>query len=334
VTVSERRSIGAGTIRQYIRVVRRHLLPVLLGTVIALWGGAFVAIRIVVRDASPLTVGFIRFVLTSAGLIVVTAVVRPPRRPLDRSDWPKVLLLGVCGVGVYHLSLNYGEQFVSADLASLIVAAMPVMVALLSRAVLHEEVNATRWAGIGIALAGVVVLIFLGTGGEQVRVDSLTGAAVVVLAPTAWAIYTVVSKPLVAKYGALRLTTIAMVTGTLLIAPIGVPESLSEIGHLTLSDWGWLAFLAFGCSTYAYTVWFYALGRMPASSLAPWVYLVPVSSITWAAIVLGERVTAFLALGGVMVLGGVIIAERVAPLTARPDAARPDPQPKKTSATR
>jgi drug/metabolite transporter (DMT)-like permease len=333
VTVSERRSIGADTVRQYIRGVRRHLLPVLLGTVIVLWGGAFVAIRIVVRDASPLTVGFLRFVLTSAGLLAVMAVVRPPRIAIERGDWPKLLLLGVCGVGVYHLSLNYGEQFVSADLASLIVASMPVMVALLSRAILHEDVNATRWAGIGIALAGVVVLIFLGTGGEHIRVDSLTGAAVIVLAPTAWAIYTVVSKPLVAKYGALRLTTIAMVTGTVLIAPVGVPASISEIGRLTWSDWGWLAFLAFGCSTYAYTVWFYALGRMPASRLAPWVYLVPVSSIAWAAVVLGERLTAFLAVGGVLVLGGVIIAERVAPMTARPDAA-PETQPKKTSATR
>ncbi|MDP9295357.1 MAG: DMT family transporter [Actinomycetota bacterium] len=317
--------------------MRRHPLPILLGTVIVLWGGAFVAIRIVVRDASPLTVGFLRFVLTSAGLIAVTAVVRPPKRPLERADWPKILLLGVCGVGVYHLSLNYGEQFVSADLASLIVASMPVMVALLSRAVLQEDVNVTRWAGIGIALAGVVVLIFLGTGGEHIRVESLTGAAVVVLAPTAWAIYTVVSKPLVAKYGALRLTTIAMVTGTVLIAPAGIPAAISDAGRLTLSDWGWLAFLAFGCSTYAYTIWFYALGLMPASSLAPWVYLVPIASISWAAIVLGERVTPFLAVGGAMVLGGVFLAERIAPRSSSgtgPGAAAPEPQPKKTSATR
>jgi drug/metabolite transporter (DMT)-like permease len=152
----------------------------------------------------------------------------------------------------------------------------------------------------------------------------------------AWAIYTVVSKPLVTKYGPLQLTAIAMIVGTVLIAPVGVPVSISEIGGLTASDWGWLAFLAFGCSTYAYTVWFYALGRMPASSLAPWVYLVPISSIVWAAIVLGERVTAFLALGGLMVLGGVILAERVAPLTSRAPEVTPLPedQPKKTSATR
>jgi drug/metabolite transporter (DMT)-like permease len=240
-------------------------------------------------------------------------------------------------VGVYHLSLNYGERFISADLASLIVASMPVMVALLSRAVLHEEVNATKWAGIGVALAGVAVLILRGTPGAHIHVDSLTGAAVAAMAPIAWAVYTVVSKPLVAKYGALRLTTIAMVTGTALIAPAGIPAAISDAGKLTLGDWGWLAFLAFGCSTYAYTIWFYALGLMPASSLAPWVYLVPIASISWAAIVLGERVTPFLAIGGAMVLGGVILAERIAPRVGPgglPGRAAPEPQPKKTSATR
>ena len=257
------------------------------------------------------------FVLTSIGLIAVTSVLKPPKRTVDRSDWPKLLLLGFCGVSVYHLALNYGEQHVSADLASLIVASMPVMVALLSRAVLHEEVNTTRWVGIGIALAGVLVLILLGTGGVNLHAESLTGAAVVVLAPTAWAVYTVVSKPLVAKYGPLRLTMLAMVTGTVLLAPVGIPASLRDMGNLTGSDWGWLAFLAFGCSTYAYTVWFYALGKMPASSLAPWVYFVPGSAIVWAAIVLGEGITPFLVLGGAMVLGGVILAERVAPMTAR-----------------
>jgi drug/metabolite transporter (DMT)-like permease len=333
VTVSERRSIGRGTARQYIRGVRRAFLPVLLGTVVVLWGGAFVAIRIVVRDASPLTVAFLRFVLTSIGLVVVTSILRPALHRIDRADWPKLLLLGFCGVGVYHLSLNYGEQYVSADLASLIVASMPVMVALLSGIVLNEEVDARRWAGIALALAGVLVLIFLGTGAAHLRARSLAGAAVVVLAPSAWAVYTVLSKQLVSKYGALPLTTLAMVTGTVLISPFGIPSAIHDAGNLTASDWGWIAFLAFGCSTYAYTVWFYALERMPASSLAPWVYFVPGAAIVWAAIVLGEHVTPFLAVGGVMVVGGVVLAERMWHPASRAPVIR-DAQPKKTSATR
>jgi drug/metabolite transporter (DMT)-like permease len=296
--------------------VRRNLLPLLLATVVLLWGGAFVAIRILVRDVSPLTIAFLRFVLTSIGLVVVMSAARQRAVRVERADWPKLVLLGFCGVVVYHLALNYGERYVSADLASLIVASMPVMVALLSRAFLHEEVNATRWAGIALALAGVLVLIFLGSTEASLHAKSLAGAAVVVLAPTAWAIYTVVSKPLVSRYGALPMTTYAMLTGTLLLSPFGIPASIGEIGKLTWSDWGWLAFLAFGCSTYAYTVWFYALGRMPASSLAPWVYFVPITAIVWAAVVLGEHVTPFVALGGVMVIGGVIVAERVAPSRA------------------
>src|SRR5436190_3325920 len=106
VTVSERRSIGAGTGRQYIRGVRRNVLPLLLATVIVLWGGAFVAIRILVRDVSPLTIAFLRFVLTSIGLVVVMSVARPTAKKIDRADWPKLLLVG-CGGVVDHLPPPY-----------------------------------------------------------------------------------------------------------------------------------------------------------------------------------------------------------------------------------
>ncbi len=98
-----------------------------------------------------------------------------------------------------------------------------------------------------------------------------------------------------------------------------MPTTIHDLGRLTLPDWGWLAFLAFGCSTFAYTVWFYALGAMEASRVAAWVYLVPLLALVWSAVVLRESITVFVTLGGAMVLGGVILTERAAPLVAARD---------------
>ncbi len=303
--------------------MNRRLIYLGLVVVVVVWGGAFTAIRILVRHASVFTVGFLRFVLTTAGLLVVMAVLKPERRRIEPADRGRVLLLALTGVVIYHLSLNYGEHSVSADVASLIVASMPVMVALLSRFWLRERLGRTKWAGISIALAGVVLLVTKGTPGASLEITNVGGAAIVALAPLSWATYTVASKPLVAKYGPLPLLTLAMGLGTLLLAPVGLPSTIRDLGRLSLGDWGWLAFLAFACSTFAYAVWFYALRALRPSEVAVWVYFVPLTALAWAALVLDERLTAYVLLGGAMVLAGVILTERVAArVTARREAER------------
>ena len=294
----------------------RRLIYLLLSLVVVAWGGAFVAIKIVVRHASALSAAELRFVLTTLGMLAVMAVVRPPLRRIDRGDWPRLLLISLCGVSIYHVSLNYGEHFISSNVAALIVASMPVLVAVLSGIVLKERLEATKWLGIGIALAGVTLLVLRGTPDAELSVRSIGGAAVTALAPLSWAVYTVASKPLVLKYGPLPMTTLAMGVGTLLLSPVALPKTLADVGRLTAGDWGWIAFLAFACSIYGYSVWFYALRVLPAAQVAASVYLVPPISLVWAAVVLGEPMTIFAAAGGALVLAGVILTERVAPRAA------------------
>ena len=260
-------------------MLRRRLVYALLSTVVVLWGGAFVAIRILVRHGSAVSIAFLRFSITTLGLLAVMAVVRPERRRIEPSDRGKVLLLALTSVSIYHLSLNYGEHFVSAPVASFIVAAMPAMVAVLSRLFLREDIGSAKWAGIALALAGVAILVLWGTPGASLSVESGFGAAVVAIAPVSWATYTVVSKQLVSKYGALQLTTIATTLGTVLLAPFALPATLGDLGRLSVSDWGWLAFLGLGCNTFAYLVWLKALSLLDASRVAAWVYLVPLLSL-------------------------------------------------------
>lgn len=287
--------------------------------VVTMWSGAFVGIKVLLDHASIWTIALLRFGLTTVGLVVAMALLRPQTRRIDREDVPWFLLLGLTGVSAYHLSLNYGERFISANVAPLIIASMPVMTALLARAFLGEEVSRTKWAGIGLAVGGVTVLVLWGTPDADLSVRSVGGAAVTAIAPLAWAVYTTVSKGLVGKYGALPLATWALGLGTLMLVPFAIVPTARDVGDLTLGDWGWVAFLGFGCSALAYVWWFQALEVLDAASVASWVYLVPLLGQVWAAVVLDEAVTAFLAVGGAMVLAGVIVIERVAP--RRADAA-------------
>jgi drug/metabolite transporter (DMT)-like permease len=302
----------------------RKVVSLLLAAVVVQWGLAFVAIRILVDHASAVTVTLLRFWITSAALAVAVAVVRIRVPRIARGDRWKVLLLALLGVSVYHLALNYGEHFVSAGVASLIVASMPVMAAILATAVLGERIDRVKAMGIGLALFGVMILVLGGSDGE-LRVDNVGGALVTAIAPLSFATATVTGKPLVRRYGALPLTATTVILGTILLTPFALPTTLSDLSRLSGSDWAWLAFLGLGCTAFAYLVWFYALEALDASSVAAWVYLVPPCSLVWAALILDEPVTVLGAMGGVLVLGGVFLAERVSPRrAARREEAEPD----------
>ncbi|HYU58899.1 MAG TPA: DMT family transporter, partial [Actinomycetota bacterium] len=290
--------------------MRRSFVHLQLVSVALLWGGAFVAIKDLVGTVSPVTVTTLRFLLTGATYGLLLAIWPPARARIDRRDRGRLLVLAVTGTAGYHLALNTGERFVSAGVASLIVASMPVMVALLSARILRERIGAVKRAGIGLALAGVVLLTLYGTPGTRLELRNLGGALIAVLAPVCWAIHTVIAKPMASRYGAIPVTAQAVTIGSVLLLPFGAPATLADLPRLTGGDWAWLAFLAFGCTVYAYLIWNAALRRMEASTVAAYVYLVPVSSLAWAAIVLGERLTAFAAFGGALVLAGVILTER------------------------
>ncbi len=282
----------------------------LLG-VAALWGGAFVAIRSLDASGriSAATITLLRFALTSLVMVPIV-IARPPR--VARRDWWRVGLMAVLGGLVYHLSLNEGERFVSAGVSSLIVAAAPVLVAILAVRFLGERMTPLRAAGIALAMAGVAILIVWGSGGS-LEVRNLIGALLVMVSPLAWAVSTIVGKPAAQRYDPIALTALTMVLGTVVIVPFTVSAAIHDVPGLAAGDWFQLAYLAFACTALAYLVWYSALRHLDATSVAGTIYLVPPFALVWAAIFLGERLTVAGAAGGAMVLAGVVVAERLAP---------------------
>jgi drug/metabolite transporter (DMT)-like permease len=299
------------------RSAHRSTLPyhLALTLVAALWGGAFVAIRNLDasgRISAP-TITLLRFALTAAVMLPI-AVARLVR--IARADRWRVGLMALLGGLVYHLALNEGERFVSAGVASLIVACTPVFVALLAVRFLGERMTAVRALGIGLAASGVAVLVVWGSGGGSLQIRNLMGALVVLIAPAAWATSTVVGKPAAQRYDPIGLTALTMVLSAALIAPFTLASAIHDVPGLTWADWLQLAYLAFGCTALAYLIWWMSLRHLEATAVAGYIYVVPVFTLVWAALFLGERLTIAGIVGGAMVLAGVLVAERLAPRVA------------------
>jgi drug/metabolite transporter (DMT)-like permease len=265
-----------------------------------LWASAFPAIRLGLQTYSPAHVALLRYLVASlalAGYALATRMPLPQRR-----DLPGLALLGFLGITVYNLALNTGEMQVPAATASFLVAAAPVLVALLAGLFLHERLSWRGWVGIGISFAGAGVIALAHGSGLALQ----PGALIVLLAAVAQSLYFVGQKPFLSRYSALQLTTYVIWAGTayLLVFLPGLPAAVAAA---PLSATLAVSYMGVFPGAVAYAAWGYGLARTPATQAASFLYLVPLFALAIAWVWLGEVPAPLALLGGGLVLVGVVV---------------------------
>jgi drug/metabolite transporter (DMT)-like permease len=277
------------------------------GTLLALvviWGSAFPIIKVALEGLSAPHLTLARHLVASFVLFIFLAISGCRLFPL-RSDIPYFFLIGLVGITIYHLALNFGELRVSAGGASLIMASAPALTAILSYLLFSEKFGFHMWLGSAISFSGVVVIVF----GE----DRFTGlnlyAGFVVLSSFATAIFFVLQKRLFIRYRPVEVTAFATWAGTipLIVFLPGLGTSLAKSGLGPI-----LATVYAGVfpSAIAYSLLAYALSRTNASLVATFLYAVPVFSLIFSWVLLDEVAGWLTLLGGAVVLGGIVVVNQ------------------------
>jgi len=172
----------------------------------------------------------------------------------------------------------------------------------------QERITARKVVGMIIAATGVGVLQLEKKSGSGA---TLLGDACTFLCGISLAIFTVRSKQLMKRFGSLMINSVAYIGGSLAIAPLTVWLSLRyEAARASAAAWWSVAYMAVFSSVLAYFIYNYALTYMPASRASAVSYLQPLGATLLAVALLGEPVTTVLAIGGVLVLLGVLVTER------------------------
>lgn len=288
------------------------LVHVLLLTTVFCWGMSFVFIKQALAVLSPVELTVLRFGLAGLAFLAYLLIFRSFRVPVAPGDWGRFLLLGFLGVPGYHLALNFGEQWISASTASLIVALNPILTALLSAFLAKERPGGQTAAGIVVALAGFF-LVLRAQGGPLFAASSWLGAGLVLFAAVDWAFYSVLAKPLFRRYPSTTVTAYATLAGAAMLLPLVRPSLLDKAAHLTVGTWGAILFLSLLSAFFGYLAWYYALARREAAKVAVYVYLNPLFSVLGSRVLLREPVSLLLLGGGALILAGVAVANRARP---------------------
>ncbi|HSD03331.1 MAG TPA: DMT family transporter [Gaiellales bacterium] len=286
----------------------RSLPHLLLATVVLVWGGSFAAIKALVDHglhAPDIAVG--RYLIAAPGFgIALAAAGGMPG--LTRRDAVRVIVAGLFVVAVYHLALNAGERTTTAGTASVVIAAAPAMALAMSLGLGLESFSRRRAAGLTVAFAGVVVVIVLGSG-EHVSLDSVRGPLLVLLAASSFAAYNVLVKPLLGRFDPVAVSAATSLVGTAALLPFGLSGTASRLGDVDAGDLALIAYLGLVCTLAGYVPWTIGLRRLDPSRAVAYLYGVPVVAVAVGAITLGESVTGWLALGGLLVVGGVALSQ-------------------------
>ncbi len=293
-----------------IRGLAARQTDLLLISMTFVWGANFSILKIAFHTLSPLAFNVLRFLIATLLFIGILFWQRQPVR-IARADVWKVIALGIIGHSVYQLFFIEGLAHTTAANASLLMATVPIFVALFS-ALLHiEYVTLRRWVGITLSFVGIALV----TGGNgqplQLGASHLLGDLLVLGAAMMWAVYTVMSKPLLTRYSPLQLTTASIIPGTAVLALFGSPAILAQHwSSVKPVAWAGLAYSAIFAIVLAYLIWFTGVQRVGNARTAVYSNVIPVVASLLAWVVLREPFGVLQAIGGAIILTGVILTQR------------------------
>lgn len=289
-----------------------RLAPVLAQQLLValIWGGTWIAGRLVSAELPPLAAAGWRFLFGSLtlGLLVWRENGGLPR--LGPCDALRVAALGAFGIFAYNLCFFFGLSQVPAGRAALVVALNPVAVAL-AASLFGEKLPPSRLLGILTALAGCLLVISHGEPSSLLGGALGLGELAILGCVASWTVYTLLGRNAGRTLPPLTMTFYASLAGGLLLALVGLGEgSLRVLPHLSLRAWLALVYLGVLGSGFSY-VW-YANGvmRLGAARAAAFINLVPISAVAFGAALLGERIEAMEIAGGALVLAGVGLTNR------------------------
>ncbi|MEY9934560.1 drug/metabolite transporter (DMT)-like permease [Catenulispora sp. GP43] len=274
-----------------------------LGAVV-MWGLAPVFTRSAVTEIGPLTLLVLRALI--AGLVCLPLCVRTLKN-IARTHLARLVIAGLLGMVGYTLPVAFGLRSVPSSIAALILATEPIWIMCLGRVFAKEHVAFWAWIASALAMCGVAAVI-----GPSLGVEAggrmLVGLGLVTVGTILFGAYTIVLRPLSQVYGSTAATTASTLIGALpylVFAGLAAPHRMAGV---TAGVWGDIAFLAVGSSVAGMLLWNRSVTRMGSTKAGLLLFLEPLIGVAGGIVLLGEHFSLESAVGGLLVVVGVVMA--------------------------
>jgi drug/metabolite transporter (DMT)-like permease len=270
----------------------------LFAAVSVIWGMPYLFIKIAVEEISPSLMAWSRLALAAAVLLPLAWKLGALRGLGER--WRILTLFAAVEMAVPWPLLGFGEVHVSSSFAAILIAAVPLFVALLATRFDHSErPTATRLIGMLIGFAGVVALVGIDIGGKG---DELLGALAIVVVAFLYAIGPMIVKRRLSDVDPLGPVAASLGIAALLVTPFAaadLPDSVPSADTLAS-----VAVLGLLCSALAFLLFFRLIAEVGPGRATVITYINPVVALALGVAVLDESVTTGVVVGLLLILAG------------------------------
>lgn len=268
-----------------------------MGVLVAcIWGGGFLFTKVAIEHFPPVLLMALRFTLTALVLVWFVPI---PRRQLGKLFW--VALIG----GAVQYSLTFtGLKYINASTAIIVVQLEVPFAVLIAVVFLKDRVELIRIFGIALAFIGVIVI-----AGEPRLQGNLTPVFMVAGGAFTWAVAQVMIKSMGPVGGFTLIAWISVLGAPQLFVASWLVEGWQFGAILTAGwvVWGVVVYLGVVMTAVGYGLWYHLLGKYPVYQVAPFLLLLPVTTVLGGVLVLDEALTPRLIVGGLLAIGGVAL---------------------------
>lgn len=285
------------------------------------WSNSFIAIGLLLGSEEqaarfgPLELTIARF-LPVLLVALPICVLRWPRESWStiRRHYGRLLVCGFLAVPGYQIALYTGQaNGIPAPVASLETSLAPLFLMLLAAAFLGERLSRRKLVGFAIAVVGLGMIAAAKSDDSEVPYAGLV--AITALAPLAWAVYSILTKPIAHEVHPVLWAYLVSIFGTLPLLPLAPTYGIPQLMALDGVGWFSLLYLSMLCTTLGYAIWGWLLRHLPASSVGFTIFLnPPLTTISKAALAVllpalfAFRIVGLEWAGGAIVLTGLAVA--------------------------
>jgi len=283
----------------------KNLVYLVMLFVTFIWGINMPIMKIGLFYLSPMPYNAARL-LCALAVIVVASMFAGNFRPVARQDIKPILMVSLVGFFVSQVFFVAGIQKTTAGNASLIMAALPVSVAIINKVCKIEDITRPVLIGIMISLFGVVLIV---TGSSKVisfEDAYLFGAVLVLVSQVSYGYYTVFSRDLLTKYSTYQITTYIVLISTFLFCLLAWQSMVeTDWRQVPLVAWGSIVFSGVFALCISNFLWIWGVGKTGSITASIYNNLSPIFAISAGYLLLGETFSMLQSFGAAVIFLGL-----------------------------
>lgn len=293
--------------------VSNHIVQGFLLAIIAtlLWSGNFIIARKVSNAISPISLAFYRW--ACASLVLFPFAYKQATLELNhfKANWKIISLIALTGIALFNTFVYVaGHNTTAINMALIGTTSSPIFATIMAVIFLKERIDFYRIIGMIICIMGIVLLISKGSWQVLFSFKFSSGDAWILGGAFSFAVYNILVRKKPVQLSSLSFLLIIFILGTIMLFPFFILEQIIVKDAVQWSSTliSSILYLGVGTSVVAFWCWNLAISKLGAGRTVLFGNLIPIFSTIEAILILGETITPIHFYSGILVIGGLIIA--------------------------